>query len=80
MHAEGFTYLHVREGLNVLIDGGGIGRGLNWMHLLQDVLTTEMVAYRHIILGQVQYLSPTETDAPVTVYGTSSHVYSNYVL
>ena len=23
----------------VLIDGGGIGRGLDWMHLLQDVRT-----------------------------------------
>ena len=39
MHAGGFTYLRFREGLNVLIDGGGIGRGLDWMHLLQDVRT-----------------------------------------
>lgn len=51
MHAEGFTYLRFREGLNVLIDGGGMGRGLDWMHLLQDALTTEMVAYRHIIFN-----------------------------
>ena len=26
MHAGRFTYLRFREGLNVLIDGGGIGR------------------------------------------------------
>ena len=51
MHAEGLTYLRFREGLNVLIDGGGIGRGLDWMHLLQDALATEMVAYRHIIFN-----------------------------